>query len=336
MLDIGLAMAVRNHPDRPEPLPKVYSDYIDDAVYAEELGFDHVWVGEHRMTPCQWTPSPFVTMGAIAARTTNIRMAPGVLCLPFHNPLRVAEDLAVLDNISGGRVDFGFGVGSQYEEFRTFGVDPAKRLGMTYESAAFIKRCLTESETFSHHGKHYHFDEVTFTQRPVQSAIPFYASAMGPKSVALAAKAGCNLLAPRQPAYDEHLRAAGRNPAEHRAVLLLMACVASTRERALEASLEGLHYFVNFYTLRRDVNGILPDPSEAEVTREQIAGGSMGYMGVPAVGSPEDVTETLRNIIGAVPGTTGLMLGFRHAGMRTPEVRESMRLFATEVMPHLE
>lgn len=335
MLDIGIAMAVRNHPDHPEPLPKVYADYIDDAVYAEELGFNHVWVGEHRMTPCQWTPSPFVTMGAIAARTTNIRLAPGVLCLPFHNPLRVAEDLAVLDNISGGRIDFGFGVGSQFEEFRTFGVDPAKRLGMTYESAAFIKRCLTEQDTFNHHGKHYHFDEVTFTQRPVQPAMPFYASAIGPKSVARAAEAGCHLIAPRQPAYDEHLRANNRDPEQHRAILLQMVHVASTRELALEQALEGLHYFVNFYTLRRDLNGEMPDASEAEVTREQIAGGSLGFMGVPAVGTPDEVTATLRQLISAIPGTTGFALGFRHAGMSTSAVRDSMRLFATEVAPHL-
>jgi alkanesulfonate monooxygenase SsuD/methylene tetrahydromethanopterin reductase-like flavin-dependent oxidoreductase (luciferase family) len=334
-VDIGLAMAVRNHPGRPAPLTQVYADYIDDAVYAEELGFNHVWVGEHRMTPCQWTPSPFVTMGAFAARTTNIRMAPGVLCLPFHNPLRVAEDLAVLDNISGGRIDFGFGVGSQFEEFRTFGIDPAERLGMTYESAAFIKRCLTEQDTFSHHGKHFHFEEVTFTQRPVQSSMPFYASAMGPKSVARAAEAGCHLIAPRQPACDEHLRATGRDPAEHRAILLQMVHVARTRQLALEQALEGLHYFVNFYTMRRDLTGKLPDRSVAEVTREQIAAGSLGSMGVPAVGTPDEVSATLRQLITAIPGTTGFALGFRHAGMRTPEVRESMRLFATEVMPHL-
>lgn len=335
-MDIGLGMAVRNHPDRPEPLPEVYRDYIDDAVYAEELGFNHVWVGEHRMTADQWTPSPLVTLGAIAARTSTIRLGTGVLCLPFHNPLRVAEDFAVLDNISNGRVSVGFGVGSQFEEFRAFGVNPADRLAMTYEAAGFIRRCFTETDTFSHRGKHYQFDEVTFTQRPVQRDIPFYASAMGPKSVARAAADGYSLLAPRQPRYDDALIAHGRNPADFQAINMQNVCVAATHDQAVDASLEGLHYAINFYALRRDLKGNLPDPRTAEVTREHIAGGKPSMMGVPAVGTPDEVTEMFRQARQRTPGATGFMISFRHAGMRTEHVRESMRLFAEHVLPNLD
>ncbi len=335
-MDIGLGMAVRNHPGRPQPLPAVYRDYLDDAVYAEELGFDHVWVGEHRMTEDQWTPSPLVTLAAIAARTSTIRLGTGVLCLPFHNPLRVAEDFAVLDNISNGRVSVGFGVGSQYEEFRTFGVDPAHRLPMTYEAASFIRRCFTETDTFSHYGTYYQFDEVTFTHPPVQHEVPFYASAMGPKSIARAAADGYFLLAPRQPAYDEALTACGRDPSQFKAINMQNVCIAATHDRAVEASLDGLHYAINFYALRRDLKGNVPDPRTAEVTREHIASGKPSTMGIPAVGTPDEVTEMLRQSIQAMPGTTGFMISFRHAGMRTEDVRESMKLFAEHVMPNLD
>ncbi|MFG2966873.1 LLM class flavin-dependent oxidoreductase [Streptomyces sp. NPDC048288] len=333
-MDIGLLMAVRNHPAHPRPLPEVYEEYITDAVRAEALGFDHVWVGEHRMTEDQWTPSPMLVLTAIAARTGRIRLGSSVMCLPFHHPLRLAEDLVVLDNISGGRVDFGFGVGSQFEEFRTFGVPSGKRLGITYEAARFIERCFTEEGTFSHHGKYFDIPEVTFTTRPVQERIPFYAAAIGPQSLELAARNGYHLIAQRQPLYDRTLREDGREPEAHQAIPLQMVCVAPTREEALEASLEGLHHFANFYRLRRNIQGELPDPS-VEIPPARIAEGDLGHLGRAAVGSPDEVTETLLGILKEKPGTTGFALAFRHAGMRAPEVARSMELFAREVMPHL-
>ena len=130
----GIANAIRNHPAQGLPLADVYRDYIGDAVLAEQLGFSFSWYGEHRMTPCQWTPSPLTVCAWVAAKTTTMRVGPQVLCLPFHNPLRVAEDVAVIDIMSNGRFDFGIGVGSQYEEFRTFGINPDERVGRTWEA----------------------------------------------------------------------------------------------------------------------------------------------------------------------------------------------------------
>jgi alkanesulfonate monooxygenase SsuD/methylene tetrahydromethanopterin reductase-like flavin-dependent oxidoreductase (luciferase family) len=83
-------MAVRNHPDRRYPLTEVYEDYIGDGLYAEQLGFHHVWIGEHRMTPCRWTPSPVAVMTAIAARTEHIRIGTSIMC--------VVDDAAVRES----------------------------------------------------------------------------------------------------------------------------------------------------------------------------------------------------------------------------------------------
>ena len=333
-MDIGILNAIRNHPGRPLPLPDIYDEYLGDCVLAEQLGFDHAWFGEHRMTPDSWAPSPVAVMATLAARTSVLRMGPAVACLPFHNPLRLAEDYAVLDILSKGRIDFGFGVGSQFEEFRSYGVDPSKRLGMTYEAAAFIDKCFSSAETFSWEGTYYRFPEVTFTTRPVQARIPFYAAAIGPKSLATAAERGYNLLAIRQPGYDAALRENGRDPADHRAIPLQMVHVAATEERAWEESIEGLHFFANFYAQRRRLSGELPDPATSEVTRDTIRGGRM-RIGAPAVGTPDQVLARLQNEIQRFPGTTGMAIAFRHAGMRTPEVHRSLRLFAAEVMPHL-
>jgi alkanesulfonate monooxygenase SsuD/methylene tetrahydromethanopterin reductase-like flavin-dependent oxidoreductase (luciferase family) len=89
-MEIGLSMAVRYHPQHPEPLERIYRDYIDEAVYAEELGFDHIWTGEHHFKMDAWTPAQFPVLSAIAARTTRVRIGTFILILPLHHPLRVA------------------------------------------------------------------------------------------------------------------------------------------------------------------------------------------------------------------------------------------------------
>ena len=104
----------------------MYADFISDAVLAEELGFTSSWYGEHHFRECQWTGSPMLVATAVAARTEHLRIGTAVTLLPFHDPIRVAEDAAITDILSGGRFDLGVGPGSQYEEFVTFGRDPAE------------------------------------------------------------------------------------------------------------------------------------------------------------------------------------------------------------------
>ncbi len=334
MITFGTIMAPRNHPDRPRPLPEIYQEYISDAVYLEQLGFGFAWIGEHRMTPCQWTPSPLTMAAAIAARTSVLRVGTSVLCLPFHNPLRVAEDIAVIDNISDGRFDFGFGVGSHWDEFATFGLPINRRWSITMESAQLIERCLTETEAFDHQGEFFAFTGIHFTTRPVRHPLPFWVGGAGTRTVDLAARRGWHLMAERPARYDEQLEANGRSPREYFSALMQMVCIAPTHEEAVESSLEGLHYFRNFYALRRQPDGSLPDPAVAEVARDMIRRGDLGGFGTPIVGTPDEAYELLAQLV-TTPGVTHLPLSFRHAGMRTPEVRRSMDLFASEVLPAL-
>src|SRR5215831_16722645 len=98
-----VTMGIRQLPSKPRPLQELYRDHLEEAVLAEELGFENVWASEHHFSPDAWNPSPITFLAAVAARTERVRVGTYVLLLPFHNPLRVAEDIAVLDNISGGR-----------------------------------------------------------------------------------------------------------------------------------------------------------------------------------------------------------------------------------------
>src|ERR1700680_336853 len=109
-MKIVFTSGIRALPGKPQSLADLYRDHLEEAVLAEELGFDCVWVSEHHFSPDAWKPSPFTFVAAGAARTERVRIGTYVLLLPLHNPVRVAEDVAVLDNISRGRVDLGVGV----------------------------------------------------------------------------------------------------------------------------------------------------------------------------------------------------------------------------------
>jgi len=112
-MQFALLNAVRNHPRHAYAEKDVYADYIGDAVLAEELGFARRVYGEHHFRECQWTGSPIQLCTAVAARTEKLRVGTAVTLLPFHDPIRVAEDVATCDILSGGRFDLGIGPGSQ-------------------------------------------------------------------------------------------------------------------------------------------------------------------------------------------------------------------------------
>ena len=138
-MKIVFTSGIRTLPGKPQQLADLYRDHLEEAVLAEELGFDCVWASEHHFSPDAWNPSPFTFLAAVAARTARVRLGTYVLLLPLHNPVRVAEDVAVLDNISQGRVDLGVGVGSAPNEFATFGIP------LEAGSAARSRRCASSS-----------------------------------------------------------------------------------------------------------------------------------------------------------------------------------------------
>ena len=208
----------------------MYADNISDAVLAEELGFVRSWYGEHHFRPCQWTGSPMLVAAAVAARTEKLRVGTAVTLLPFHDPIRVAEDAAILDNLSGGRFDLGVGPGSQYEEFVTFGVDPKEMNQRSWEAIDWIRRAFTEEGEFSHEGRFYDIPNMTFTTKPVQDPLPIWWGGMGPLNQQRAAERGLNFIGPFNPGYDERLKAVGREPSDHQVASMQFVVVADTTE----------------------------------------------------------------------------------------------------------
>jgi alkanesulfonate monooxygenase SsuD/methylene tetrahydromethanopterin reductase-like flavin-dependent oxidoreductase (luciferase family) len=150
----------------------LYNRYLDELEYAEQLGFDGVCVNEHHQTAYGMMPSPIVTAAALARRTTKAKICILGSALPLRtHPLMVAEEHAMIDNITGGRLISGFvrGIGAEYH---SFGVNPTGSLERFQQAHDLIIRAWTEPGPFEYHSKHYHVEYVNVWPRPYQQPHP--------------------------------------------------------------------------------------------------------------------------------------------------------------------
>jgi alkanesulfonate monooxygenase SsuD/methylene tetrahydromethanopterin reductase-like flavin-dependent oxidoreductase (luciferase family) len=334
--------APRQRYDLGESAAQAWWDWVEDAVLAEQLGFDAVYTGEHHFCFASGNSSPLVLLTHVAARTERIRVGTSVICAPFHNPLRLAEDIAAVDIVSRGRFDLGIGVGSQWEEFQAFGIDPKERTGRTWEIIDIIERCLHGGEeTFDHHGKYYHFPGVRWIMQPVQQRIPILWGGFGPQGVARAAERGYHLIATDVTGtYERVMREQGRRPEDYLIGFVNRVSIANTREAAFEAVAEPCTWTSNQYALRPDLEGRKPPESArltvADIRRAWETGDRRAAFSVPIAGTVEDVTE---HFLKVVRGETGLIthigVQVREPGTRTEDVHRTMTLFAREVLPVL-
>jgi probable F420-dependent oxidoreductase len=143
---------------------------IAECERAEAAGFDSVWLGEHHNSALLY-PAPLVGLAAIAGRTRRVRLGTGVLLLPLYHPLAVAEEAAMVDVISCGRLILGVGAGYAPEEFAAFGVSMKERGSRMDEAVPLIHRLWSE-ELVSHEGRHYRIGNATLRPRPVQRPRP--------------------------------------------------------------------------------------------------------------------------------------------------------------------
>ena len=127
-LRVGAVYDFRNTPELGLDMPGLYAAILDQIVMLDGLGLDLVWFTEHHFLDDGYLPSWVPMAGAIAARTKRVRMSSDVCLLPFNHPIRLAEDLAVLDNISNGRIEVGVGMGYAPHEFRGFGLPVSRRM----------------------------------------------------------------------------------------------------------------------------------------------------------------------------------------------------------------
>ncbi len=204
-LRFGLWYDFRNPAQWRQPFDRLYSEILDQIAWAETLGIDDVWLSEHHFIDDGYSPSLLPIAAAVAARTKKIRIATGVMLAPFHNPVRLAEDAATVDVISGGRFELGLGVGYKVEEFEGFAVPFAERGGRTNEILAIVRR-LFEGETLTFKGKYYEVNKARLTPEPIQKPRPpIWVGGFTPAAMRRVARYGDGFMGPPiplKPLYD--------------------------------------------------------------------------------------------------------------------------------------
>ena len=191
-MKFGLMHDFRNPAPWFRPYSDLYRLLLDQCVRADELGYDNIWLTEHHFSG-DYNPTPLQAATAIAARTERIRIGTFVLLLPFYHPVRVAEDVAFIDNLSKGRFDLGVGQGYRVDEFSGFCMPRKERSARLAEGLDLIRRLWTE-ETVTFEGKFTQIKEVHIQPEPVQQPHPpIWIGARTEKAMQRAAREGYHL-----------------------------------------------------------------------------------------------------------------------------------------------
>jgi alkanesulfonate monooxygenase SsuD/methylene tetrahydromethanopterin reductase-like flavin-dependent oxidoreductase (luciferase family) len=170
-MKFGIFIFGDNHPGLGRSNQQYYEEVLTIGEWAEELGFDSFWFGEHHFFWHGACVSPAALIGALGQRTKRIRLGPAVSVLPLHHPLIVAEDYALADNLCQGRLNFGIGSGFSPVEYKMFGMTMEEARDRYWESFDVILKAWTE-EQFSHRGKHYRIEDGSLYVKPVQKPMP--------------------------------------------------------------------------------------------------------------------------------------------------------------------
>src|SRR5499426_4316689 len=217
MMEFGLFFLVQR--DEAWSEQAVYDSTVEQMLAAEPLGYHSVWLAEHHFNDYGLCPVPPVLAAYIAARTTTLRFGMGVSLLPLHHPVDLAEQLAVLDVVSGGRLDVGIGRGGTLQDYQTFQSDRGDARARTEEGVALMRQCW-RGEPFDFQGRFHSAERLHVRPRPAQQPHPpVFIAANSEESVRSAARLGLPTLSAffvpleelikRHQVYRDEARAAG-------------------------------------------------------------------------------------------------------------------------------
>lgn len=306
-----------------------YRECLDEIVEGEALGFSDVWLSEHHFVDDGYLASPLTVAAGIAGRTTRIGIGTNILLLPMHNPLRVAEDAAAVDLVSGGRFTLGVAAGYIPHEFEAFGASMKNRPSLMEEGIEILRRALEEGRT-GHEGKRWSFRDLPFEPRP-KRGVPIYVGAVNEPAIDRAARLGDGFLTgPGDPAwlrdtYRQSLASHGRNPDDYPFNVSTAVFVHEDSDYAKRIQTEHLAYRESRYAEWATPLGQEPPkpmrPGDFNPDEQ-------------AAGTPDEVAEKLIELHGRAPYDHLCFWG-RPPTATHEEALSSMRLFAREVAPRV-
>jgi len=328
------------YPGEDPPFDRYLGNVLDMVALAEELGFEGFWFTEHHFLPYGGPiPNPAVMMAAAAARTKTIRLGCGISILPLHHPVQVAEDYAMVDAVSGGRLEFGIGGGNTQLDYDVYGVDRETRFGRFAEALAIIRGAWSQ-ETFSHQGEVFRLPEFSIYPRPTQRPLPpIWVAGVSPDPFRWAGQQGFDIMTVSHPvptarvqsavtAWEEGLAAGGYDRASHRHKLNLRVWVDEDAARAKQVAERAIQRYDEVSNVGREsrVGDVLPD-------------GSYDWEGMlrqarNIYGTPEQVTALLRQAEATFRFDIA-SITMSYGAIPFEDSVRAVRLFAAEVMPRL-
>jgi probable F420-dependent oxidoreductase len=317
-----------------------YREVLDLVRLAETLGFDSAWVSEHHGSSDGYLPSLLPMLAAFAAATERIRLGTGVMLAPFHDPLRLAEDVAVVDQISGGRVILGLGLGWRAEEFRMFHQEVGERVRRTVDLVEILRRAWT-GERFSYEGKAYSYDRVKITPRPAQEpGVPIYLGGFTEQAVRRAGRLGDGFIRSRGGLEDgrtslglaeQGARDAGRDPQALAFAQLQNAFVWDDGD-AWDMVKPGVNHQIGTYAAWND-GADTPERDELVVPDVSAVARDL-----TPHGSPSEVAKALRPLVDAFGDRREfhLIVRLHYPDMDFETASHAVELFAEHVIPALK
>jgi alkanesulfonate monooxygenase SsuD/methylene tetrahydromethanopterin reductase-like flavin-dependent oxidoreductase (luciferase family) len=331
---VGYQFDFRNPPGSPHSFPQLYAAMLKQAETAEALGFDSIWLTEHHFTDDGYLPAMMPAAAAIAARTTRVTIGTYVLLAPFQHPLKLAEDAAVVDVISNGRLRLGIGQGYRQEEFDGFGVTRSERLGRTLETIDILKKAWT-GERFSHEGKYFRLSDVRVLPAPASKPHPEILWGAGaPKAIrrgaAMDMSFACVGGRKEIGIYLDALKGLGKDPSRYSIVNSRVVYISDTEAEAWNDARGALMYQAELYGKwlgaaagTNDPSKILIRPDPDRLRRTSI------------LGPPGEVLKRIAEIVETTP-LTELIVVTQLPGLDPAKAQRSLERFGRDVLPALK
>jgi alkanesulfonate monooxygenase SsuD/methylene tetrahydromethanopterin reductase-like flavin-dependent oxidoreductase (luciferase family) len=330
-LQVSFTLDFRNAPQRRRPWREFWEDNVWLMCEAEAMGFDSLRVQEHFFTDDGYGPSMPVFLSVLAERTSRARLMAYIYVLPLRNPAQLAQETAVLDHLSGGRLDVGIGIGHRAAEYRAFDIDPKTRGARMEEGLQVLKLAWT-TRPFSHRGRFYSYDELEVRPEPLQVPHPpIWVAATTPKAAERAGRHGTHLALGSGDlavvnAFKQAHQAAGFEPASAQISFGLSSWPTYEDPEAIwERSKDLYHYHWDFY---HQIRTELGDPDLIPSLP-----GDDPVRSIANIAAPEVIIEKARQVVDTY-GVTDFGWSGPPTGIppRT-EAYAAMKLFADEVLP---
>ena len=321
-MKLGLFFDIRNPAPWDQPWTDVYARTLEIVAEAERLGAASAWFTEHHQFDDGYLPQPLTFIAAAAARTRTIRLGTAVLLAALRPAPLVAEEVAVIDQISGGRLELGIGAGYSPREYALYGKDITKRYGLTDAAVAEIRNLL---------------DDGIVTPPAAQRPFPIWLGYQGPQGARRAGRLGVGLLSLDRSLlepYREGLVEGGYDPAIARTGGMLDIIVADDPEATLARIAP--HYAHQLNTYRHATVAGTDAPTPREISAEKLLAGSDGNGSIPGlrVLTPTDAIDAIREATEGAP-VEHVYLWASVAGMPGDLVDRHVELLFTQVAPAL-